>query len=374
MFGHWFISINWWQGGVIKTTSAIGRTPWLWLATWFLQVMPLFFFVGGFSNLVTYRSFKRKGRSTGEFLRTRAMRLLKPSLVFLIIWTAVQVALHIADVGTGTGFHIGHTAFLRGMLPPGATVPFGPLWFLGVYLVVILVAPLTIRLHDRFGAWVPVVMTLGAIVVDAFGFIGHHHAVRYVNIVFVLLLPHQLGYFYADGRLGGRDRKRTPLVMAAAGLAGLILLTNPPIFFGHGSEWFSGLRSYPKSLLGVDIEPVANTYPPTIVFVAMCYWSIGVALLLRPTISRWLERVRVWMTVIYVNSVIMTVFLWHMTAYLVALLLLWPLGLGHQHITDASWWLQRIVFEAVPGLFLVGLVVVFGRFERPRISAGTSSR
>jgi len=48
------IGIVWWQDGVLRTTSAVGVTTGLWLATWFFQVMPIFFFVGGFSNLVSW--------------------------------------------------------------------------------------------------------------------------------------------------------------------------------------------------------------------------------------------------------------------------------------------------------------------------------
>ena len=48
VFGHWFISINHWEQGVIRSTSAIGVTTGLWLFTWVFQVMPIFFFVGGF--------------------------------------------------------------------------------------------------------------------------------------------------------------------------------------------------------------------------------------------------------------------------------------------------------------------------------------
>ena len=50
VFGHWFIGIVWWQDGVLRTTSAVGVTTGLWLATWFFQVMPVFFFVGGFMD------------------------------------------------------------------------------------------------------------------------------------------------------------------------------------------------------------------------------------------------------------------------------------------------------------------------------------
>src|ERR1044072_3883535 len=62
VFGHWFIGIVWWQDGVLRTTSAVGVTTGLWLATWFFQVMPIFFFVGGFSNLVPLDPSRRRGR------------------------------------------------------------------------------------------------------------------------------------------------------------------------------------------------------------------------------------------------------------------------------------------------------------------------
>jgi hypothetical protein len=55
-----------------------------------------------------------------------------------------------------------------------------------------------------------------------------------------------------------------------------------------------------------------------------------------------------------------------MTAYLLAILLLWPLGLGHQHDSTPAWWLERVVWEVVPALILAGIVVLVGRSERPR--------
>lgn len=119
VFGHWFIGVIWWRQGKIGTVSAIGMTSWLWIATWFLQVIPLFFFVGGFSNYSSFLSIERKGGSIREFLWTRALRLLKPTVVFVGAWVIAEIALHALDAG-GTGW-------LRGVRPPGATVPFGPL-------------------------------------------------------------------------------------------------------------------------------------------------------------------------------------------------------------------------------------------------------
>jgi peptidoglycan/LPS O-acetylase OafA/YrhL len=369
VFGHWFIGVIHWRGGLIFTTSAVGVTSWLWLATWFFQVMPVFFFVGGFSNLVSYGSARARGQSTPAWIEGRLGRLLRPSAVFLGIWLLVQVALHVLDVGAPAGPTIwGTTRLLRGMKPPGATVPFGPLWFLAVYVVVVVVAPLTIALDRRFGAWAPVAMAFAAVAVDVIAFGFGHPAVRWCNVAFVLLFAHQLGHLCGDGRL---DRA-PPWVfwaMVAGGLTGLVLLTNPATFrvFGQtGSEWFAGLGSYPRSLLGTDVEPISNAYPPTVCFLLGGVWSIGAVMLLRPRLRTWLERPRPWKATIAVNGMIMTLFLWHMTAYLIAVLALWPLGLGHQADSTARWWLERAVWETAPATLLVAIVLLVGRFERVR--------
>jgi RsiW-degrading membrane proteinase PrsW (M82 family) len=55
-----------------------------------------------------------------------------------------------------------------------------------------------------------------------------------------------------------------------------------------------------------------------------------------------------------------------MTAFLGAVLVLWPLGLINEHDSTAAWWLERPLVYAVATAFLVGLIAVFGRFERPR--------
>ena len=373
VFGHWFISINHLERDVFSTTSAVGVTSWMWLGTWLFQVMPVFFFVGGFSNLVTYDSFKRRGAPTSAFVRSRLERLLRPSLVFLGFWLVVQVALHLVDVGGPAGIRLaGETRMLRGMYPPAATLPFGPLWFLAVYLVIVCIAPFTIALHRRFRWWVPAVMAVGAVVVDVIGFGADVNGLRYLNVVFVLLLPHQLGHFYADGTFGRLSRK-VFWAMVVVGLGGLVILTNPWVFepFGQARfDWFGRVGHYAKSLLGTDVRgEISNAYPPTVCFLLADIWSIGAVMLLRPVLSRWLERPRPWKVTIFLNSVIMTLFLWHMTAYFVVLLALWPLGIGREQDSTASWWLLRPVFIGLSALVLAGIVALVGRFERPRARA-----
>jgi fucose 4-O-acetylase-like acetyltransferase len=368
VFGHWFIELITWNHGLIRATSAVGATAGMWIGTWFFQVMPIFFFVGGFSNMISYDAAKRRGESTVGFVRSRIWRLLRPSLVFLGVWTAVMVVLHLANIGAPEGLRLwGSTRMLRGVRPPGATIPFGPLWFLGVYLIVVSICPVTVWLHRRFRLWVPAAMVLGAFVADYVGFVLGHPGFRWFNVAFVLLLPHQIGHFYADGSFQCRPR-RTYWLMVGVGLSMLVLLTNPWVFRLAGNarfRWFPGIGFYPKSLLGTDVERISNAYPPTLCFLFAGIWAIGAVMLIRPALTRWLRRPGPWKTTIFVNSVIMTLFLWHMTAYLLAILVLWPLGFGHQTDSTIRWWFERPLWILVPGAILAGLVAVFGRFERP---------
>ena len=48
----------------------------------------------------------------------------------------------------------------------------------------------------------------------------------------------------------------------------------------------------------------------------------------------------------------MTLFLWHMTAYFVVLLVLWPIGVGREQDSAAAWWLLRPVFIGLSALGL----------------------
>lgn len=273
------------------------------------------------------------------------------------------------DVGAPTGPHlIGGTTLLRLFLPPGATLPFGPLWFLGVYLVVVVIAPSMVALHRRFRWWVPIAMIVGAVRADLARFQGGISALRWCNVAFVLLLPHQLGFFYADDTFD-RAPKAALWGMVAAGLGGLAMLTTAPFWqlFGDARfRRFPGIGYYPKSMLGTDLEVVSNAYPPSVCFLLGGIWTIGAVMLARPYLRGWLRHRRPWRVTIAVNGVIMTLFLWHMTAYLAAVLVLWPLGLAREHDSTAAWWLQRPLIPRVSGLFLFALIAIFGRFERPR--------
>jgi len=344
VLGHFFIALIHWEGGRIYVHNAVGHQSGLWLATWVLQVMPIFFFVGGFSNSVGWRSTVDRGEGYGAYLSRRLRRLLRPTAAFVAVWIVVEIVLHLADVGAA--------GLLRGTF-----LPFGPMWFLFVYMAVVALAPVMLGFHRRFGVLVPVAMICAVGLVDVLRFTFAGYGIGWANLLLVWALIHQLGFFYADGSLV-RASRRIWWALALAGLAVLAVLTNLVGFFD--TLW------YPRSMVGVDIEPVSNMSPPSLAIVALAIWQVGLAMILRERARRWLANVRVWTAVIGVNTVIMTLFLWHLTAFVIIIVALYPAGLGREVETTASWWLQRPLWLIAPLVVLAPIVAVFSRFERPR--------
>ncbi len=335
---HWVFSITHWRHGALTMPNPVGDVRLLWLATWVLQVMPLFFLVGGFSNLAAWEATERRGGSRSDFARSRMQRLLRPVAVFVAVWL-------VADAVARSLF-----GSYPGVLSWGRVV-FVPLWFLAVYAGVVLLAPATARLHQR--APELTIVGLGAAIgladLGRFGFgLG---ALGLVNAGLVFVFAHQLGYFWRDGRLAGAPaQRRWSLVVGA--LAALVVLTN--------------LGVYPRSMVAVRGEAVSNMFPTTACIAALAVLQLGIAVLLAPLAERWLERRRVWRAVVAANGVAMTVFTWHMTALVVVLGMFGALGGRLGDRADASWWATRPLWVLFPGIVLAGLVALFNRFERPR--------
>ena len=333
VLGHWLIAVVTWKDGQIEGVNALEVISGLWLATWVLQVMPLFFFVGGFSNLRTWDAAKKRGAQYADFLNSRIVRMMRPTIVFLGIGLVVTTILDALNVADNVVF-------------PASRLITRPLWFLGVYMIVVALAPLMISLHHRWAWRVPVALAAVALVIDILRFGADISAFGFVNYAVVWLLAHQLGFLYADGTL---TRLRV-WVVAAGGLAALVVIVN--------------IGTYPGSMVGLSTDEFSNMDPPTIAMVALMVWQIGAVMVLRGPVSRWLARPRNWAGVIYVNSVIMTMFLWHLTAMLFGIGILFPLGFPQPDAGTAQWWLLRPVWVALLLVLLTVFVVGFGRFEQ----------
>jgi len=285
VLGHWTITAVGRSAGGLTAGNVLSTTPWLWLATWVLQVMPVFFFVGGFSNMVSWQALERRGGGYVEYLSGRMARLLRPVLAFVAVWLVLPLAL-------------GRLGLPAGQVELIGKVMGQPLWFLGVYLVAVAVAPAMVRLHRRFRLWVPATLAAVAAAVDALRLAAGVEGIGYLNLLVVWALVQQVGFFYADGTLE-RLSRRALAGLGAAGLAGLVVLT--------------GTGVYPPSMVGLPGEE-SNMSPPTVCIVALAVWQVALVMLLRGRVSAWLARRGPWTAVIAVGSMAMTLYLWHLTA------------------------------------------------------------
>ena len=337
VFGHWLMAAVTIANGAVVPGHLLDLADWTHPLTWLFQVMPVFFFVGGYSNALSWRSARRRGESYGTWLRARLRRLILPVVPLLLVW--------------GVGGWLALRAGLDWeMLQLASQVALVPTWFLAAYVVIVTLAPAALALWERFGWW----SILGGIALaglaDVLSIGGGIVPVGFLNYVFVWGTVHQLGFAWVDGRLSGTTRR---LALGAVGLIATLALV-----------W---LGPYPVAMVGLDTAQVTNSYPPRVTLAFLGMFQAGLALVFEPVLARFMQRSRPWTFVIAVSTQIMTLYLWHLTAMVVA----FGVGLASGGIgfrfepLSVEWWLTRPVWFVVLSLLTVGLIVVFGRFERP---------
>ncbi|WP_020143823.1 acyltransferase [Terracoccus sp. 273MFTsu3.1] len=349
ILGHWLMVAITPDGQI---TNALAVVPSLQPLTWLLQVMPLFFLVGGVAHAHTLESLERRHPDTrgryAAFFRARATRLLRPTLAFLAVWVALGVVADLSGLTSRPGD--------AGRLARDALVMVPQLlWFVGIYLGACAFAPLMRDLHRRWGLVVLGVLVVLACVVDAVRFGGGPELVGNLNFALVWLALHQLGFAWRDGLLTtGRGWAMTFVGFSAMGLA---------VAFGP----------YPTSMVGLPGEAVSNMAPPTAALLAQGIGICGLAVVLRPAMAHALARPRVWRAVVLSGPFAMTAFLWHLTALMTVLLAMRALGIVQPAVASWQWWLSRPLLFAVLAVVTALLVAVFVRFDRgPRSVAGAS--
>jgi hypothetical protein len=346
VLGHWLVAdVRWVVGpdgaGALQETSALGEVPAMWPLTWALVVIPLFFFVGGYANLRSWDGTCRRGEGYATFVDRRVHRVLAPSGLYLFV---VLLGGLLVDGLGGLGIRAMGPLFLQ------------PLWFLGAYLAVVGLVPVTLWAHRRFG----VVVLGGMLALVALGDLGRFvwdlPAAGYANVLMVWLLMHQIGYSYAD-RVPGVGTAAAMLVGGLGATGGLV-----------------AVGPYTASMVGVTDGPVGNMHPPTLAMAALGVAQIGAVLLARGPLLRWLQRPRAWLAVVVVNLHVVSIYLWHQAALTVAARIMLPLGLPDPVPGTAAWWVARIAWLLAPAAVLVAIVAVVGRAEQvhppPPIAAG----
>ncbi|MCI4061544.1 acyltransferase [Micromonospora sp. R77] len=344
VLGHWGVTvIGHDPTGRPTGHSALGDLPWVWPLTWLAQVMPVFFLVGGYANAASLTARRAHGGNATGWLIDRSARLVRPTTALLVV---LAVGAAVARLRGTDATEIRTVVWF-------ATIP---LWFLVAYLVVVPLTPPMYALHRRFGLAVPLVL-VGLVALGDLGRLLGPAGLATGNYLFGWLAVHQLGFAWYDTRSPDLPRRRrlptsrrAALVLLAGGLLALVLSTV--------------VGPYPVVMLNVPGERLDNAAPPSLALLAAATTQLGLVLLLRDPATRWLRRSRPWQAVIAVNAVVLTVFLWHLTAAVLLVGLLDALGvLPTPRVGSAAWWAWRIPWLAALAVLLAALVAVFGPIE-----------
>ena len=339
VLGHWMMAVLAYRDGKFTGQNLLEIDPWTHILTWIFQVMPIFFIVGGFTNASSWRSAGERGMSYADWLRARSARLLGPALIFVAFWTILpMLAVVLGLVSSGMARTGGREVAL-------------PIWFLAVYLLTVAAAPPLLAAYRRFGGMrVFIVLGAATAVVDAARYGLDLPFIAVMNYAFVWLAILELGFLWRDGALTGR--RWIPWAMAGVGLAVMAALT---------TVW-----NYPVSMIGLTHAERSNTLPPTFALLALAVWQCGAMLILQDAANRWLARPRVWLGVVLSNSMVMTFYLWNMTAAVLAAVILLPTGLAPQpEPLSTGWWWLRLGWIAACAICLVPFLFAFRWAERP---------
>ncbi|GAA1588119.1 acyltransferase [Streptomyces globosus] len=344
--GHWLLGgfTRDAEGGLHNASplSAVGA---LAPASWVLQMLGVFFLVGGYASVLSYH---RRPGSGGAWLRGRAARLGRPVLGVAAVWAVAAPVLYAAGVPEAT-------------LRTAATLVVQPLWFVGVYLVVTALTPYCVRAARRLGGWAAAPLLASVAVVDFLRY-GPFAAsvpgwVAVLNVLPGWLFAYQLGVAWGEGRIGRRGARL--LLAGGAALFAVLLL----------------VFHYPASMVGVPGAARTNSHPPSLLVLALAAAQSGAAVLLRERLARLLARPALWAPVVAVNLCAMTVLCWHQTAMLAAAVPGAAFAGGVAGLTTApdgvAWIAARALWLPVFALLLVLIARYARRFEEPwtRVSA-----
>lgn len=341
VIGHWLVAAPYMKDGAVEGGHLLGIIEWTQWLTWGFQVMPIFFLVGGFSNGVSWAATKRNDGHYADWFGGRVQRLINPVLPLFLIWTLFAL------FGTAMGVE-------RKIVSMAAQLALIPVWFLSVYLIVSALVPFTYAAWQKFGFASFWGFVAGAVMIDIAALQFGVPYVNFLNFAFVWLAIHQLGYAWGEGRFA------SPAKALLWGIGGFITLG---LLVGFGP--------YPVAMIGVPGSELSNSMPPTLALLALGVAQTGVALALEPQARRKLDNIKIWTAVVLVNGMIMTVYLWHLTAFVFVMVAAWLLGGTGLQVEPGSgaWWLARPVWFALYIAALLPLIMLFARFEQVKNGA-----
>jgi peptidoglycan/LPS O-acetylase OafA/YrhL len=315
---------------------------WITPLSWVLQVMPLFFVIGGFSGLLAYRRLRQRGGTATGFVAGRLHRLLRPAVFTVaVVGFALAVLTVIgvpADLIATAGFRYGQ-----------------PLWFLGVFVLCQALLPLLAAAHERAPFATIGALAAASVLVDSLRAASGIDGLGFLNLAFVWMALQQLGFFLADGRIDALSRRTRIVAVSAAA----ILLA---------ATFVTGVYSP---------DLIANINPPTAALLLVGIVHTGLLSLHRERIERFSRRPLAAAFTDFVTRRAMTIYLWHMPV----LLAMAGLSATFSLITGAAlpalgstdWWAGRPLWLVTTLTLTAVVAVVFTRFETQKAPEATKS-
>jgi peptidoglycan/LPS O-acetylase OafA/YrhL len=335
--GHWLVMALATGEHGLRITSPLVALPNYAGVSWALQMLALFFLVGGYSSA---RSLARA--QYRPWIRARVLRLTRPVVAVTALLGLAFPVLYALGTPAGT-------------LRTTTALVVQPLWFIAVYGFLTALTPVAVAMVRRLGVWAALPLLASVALIDALRYGPWADAMPgWLGLLTVLPgwgFGFVLGVAWAHGRLGRRGA--TVLAVAGGALALLLVLR----------------LGYPVSLVGVPGSGRVNSHPPSLLVVAVAMLQCGLAIRCRERLAALLRRPKMWALVAMLNLSALTIFCWHQ----VSLVLLTSTGVPALHqVPDGLGWVGwRALFFPLQLALLTALVMLFRRFESPwRVSLG----
>jgi fucose 4-O-acetylase-like acetyltransferase len=286
VLGHCLMAVVVWRNGIPVLGNLLATSKGAQTLTWLFQIMPLFFWAGGAANAISWERHIARGGQYPEWIWRRTQRLLRPVLVYLAVMSVIAMLI---------------TVLVNNKVAaPLLMLTTQLLWFLGAYLIVAALTPLIVKTLTSSACvrWATPLLLLALTgASDFWRFVFHGpQAIGLLNFVLVWTIPAVLGAWYASGFTANRQRMWVSIALIVVGLNLLLV---------HFGPW-------PLSMVGMPGEPITNVAPPTLVLALHTVGLVSVIHIVAPPMQKLLANQRLWKSVVAVNLVTMTLYLWHL--------------------------------------------------------------
>jgi len=311
------------SSGELFVTNLSAESQSLIVISWFTAGMSLFFFSMGFNNLIAWYSNVGRDGSQWNYLVDRINTLLGPVLVWIFSSTIVLNIL-----SRSSNFPNYLTTSEDGIMPSIEFILW-PLWLVSIYLVMVLFAPLTIFLHKKYPYATVLTLITMTVLIDNIEFSLNFSYIKLFNYLFFWIAIHQLGYFYADGK---------------------IQEVNVNVFryltvFSYGYLFYQiSVSNKYLSLASYRLSSLNNEDPPTTLYLVASIGLISLVFTLKNLIEKMLSNQKIWLLISHIHANIYTIYLWHLFIFFITYLIS-----GN--------------FYLVPAFFIL-VSILFGNYER----------